>query len=159
MLQVRTIFQDSSTGRNSRIIAGLETVAVSARFSRLRSAVAYASYHGCHDVIAQYSTSVRNWVRIQKQWLISIDFGRTEATALEFLAVLPNSEVRIPDAKDLLRHRLIPTRCFHPKTMIFDCGTHELRPRLPCSSALQTLREVESTPGLNMRPQWCGWSL
>ena len=127
MLQIRVILQDSNTGRNSRIIAGLETLAASAQFPRVRSAVAYATLHGCQDLIGKYSRSMRNWSRIHKQWLISIDFGRTEATALEFLAALPNSEVRIPDAEDLLRHRLIPARCFHPKTVIFDCGTDELR--------------------------------
>ncbi len=64
--------------------------------------------------------SIDGWRAVEKQWLISIDFGTTEVQALEYLRDLPNSEVRIPDARQVLDSALFPDRPFHPKTFILD---------------------------------------
>lgn len=122
MLKISLVLQDASTGRVSAVIGQLAELGSSARFRRLRVAVAYASYSGCRDLVRDFEKRVEGWRRLHKRWLVSIDFGRTEAEALEYLESLPSSEVRIPEGMELLDHSLIPQRCFHPKTFILDSG-------------------------------------
>jgi hypothetical protein len=54
------------------------------------------------------------------EWLVYIDFGLTEPAALEFLANLPNSEVRVADAQAVLDARLRPATRFHNKLYFFE---------------------------------------
>jgi hypothetical protein len=122
MLATSLIFQDANNRRSSALMNQLAVIGASGNFGRLRTAVAYASHSGCRDLVSRFERSVGGWLNLQKLWLVSIDFGRTEASALEYLQALPNSEVRIPSASDLLKNRLMPTRCFHPKTFVFDSG-------------------------------------
>ena len=122
MIKTALVLQDSKTGRASALINGIVNLGASAKFGRLRVAVAYATFSGCEALALQLRERVGTWDELEKLWLVSIDFGRTEAEALEYLQRLPNSEVRVPDATELLRNRLIPYRCFHPKTFILDCG-------------------------------------
>jgi hypothetical protein len=124
MLQTRIVLQDSNSGRSSVLINEISTLGASAPYSRIRAAIAYASYSGCRSICTRLAGTVGNWEAMQKRWLVSIDFGRTEIRALEYLRDLPNSEVRIPDAPELLQNGLIPGRCFHPKTYIFDTGAN-----------------------------------
>jgi hypothetical protein len=116
------ILQDAKNGRASGISKGLSELAAGARFRRLRVAVAYATYSGCRDLVSSFARSLAGWRGIEKQWLISIDFGTTEVEALRYLQDLPHSEVRIPEASALLDNALFPERCFHPKTFILDSG-------------------------------------
>ncbi len=120
MLETEIVVQDVHAGRTSVVINRIIELASAARFRRVRVAVAYASYSGCHDLVNALRGRIRNWNTLQKQWLVSIDFGRTETEALEYLWNLPDSEVRIPDAVELLQNTLIPERCFHPKTYVLD---------------------------------------
>lgn len=82
-------------------------------------AVAYATTAGCQMVIEDFKSKVANWRRIQKQWLISFDFGITEPTALASLASLPNSVVKISNAQKVLLSKLRPSRRFHHKLYLF----------------------------------------
>ncbi len=91
--------------------------------------MAYATQSGSRDLISRFKKRIGNWSNLQKKWLVSIDFGRTEAKALEILQSLPNFEVRIPSANELLDNALIPQRCFHPKTFVFDTGSEV--PKVP----------------------------
>jgi len=122
MLITSIATQDATAGKPSAILRHVAEAASAAMFARLRAAVAYATYAGTRDFVGALESAMNGWYDVEKYWLISIDFGRTEAHALEFLQSLPNSEVRIPDAPELLRNSLIPQRCFHPKTFIFDAG-------------------------------------
>jgi HKD family nuclease len=123
MLTTSLIFQDAGCARPSALIRELTKLGTSGPFRRLRVAVAYATHSGCVDLISRFQRVVNDWDDLEKRWLISIDFGRTDASALEYLQRLPNSEIRIPSASHLLENNLMPERCFHPKTYIFDCGT------------------------------------
>lgn len=125
MLTTSLSFQDANTHRSSAVANHLAAVGSAGRFERLRTAVAYASHAGCRDLVARLEGSVIAWNTLEKRWLISIDFGRTDASALEYLHALPNSEVRVPSASELLRTRLMPQRCFHPKTFVFDSGADD----------------------------------
>src|ERR1035437_5895247 len=60
------------------------------------------------------------WAKTRKQWLLSIDFGRTEPDAIALLGDLRNSEVRLANGRALLDRKLIPQCCFHPKTYVFE---------------------------------------
>lgn len=120
MYRVELIIQDSP-GSVSSIANELARLAgASADFVSMRVAVAYATASGCQDLCAQLKASMPRWAKLRKEWLLSIDFGRTEPDAIEELGDLPNSEVRLADARAVLDRRLIPRYCFHPKTYVFE---------------------------------------
>jgi len=123
MLTTSFVFQDATSQRSSVLINQLAKISGSGQYGRLRTAVAYATHSGCRNLVSRLETSVAGWQDLEKLWLVSIDFGHTEASALEFLRALPHSEVRIPQATDLLKRRLMPQYCFHPKTFVFDSGS------------------------------------
>jgi HKD family nuclease len=102
------------------IYRGLMQAATSANHNCLVAAVAYATESGCKLVSEGFAERMDQWNRIKKDWLISIDFGLTEPTALEFLADLPNSRVYIPNADQVLGARLRPQAGFHKKMYVFD---------------------------------------
>lgn len=120
MFDLAIILQDYSLGRASSIINAIADLSGTSRFTRVRAAVAYATLPGCRSVVERFVARMTGWADIEKRWLLSIDFGRTEPQAIEYLTALPNSEVRISDANRLIERRLVPFRCFHPKTFIFD---------------------------------------
>jgi hypothetical protein len=120
MLTTSLTLQDTKAGRAPRISDALSDLARAAEFRRLRAAVAYATRSGCSDLSSSFRRSLNRWRTVRKQWLISFDFGTTEVQALEYLRDLPNSEVRVPDARRVLDGALFPDRPFHPKTFILD---------------------------------------
>jgi HKD family nuclease len=120
------IVQDSSSGMPSQIFRTITGLARAEAFQSLRIAVAYASLKGCRDLVEGLKDGMRDWVGVTKEWLISIDFGRTEPEALDFLRKIPNSAVRVPDGVYLLSRSLIPESCFHSKTFIFEVDHNNL---------------------------------
>jgi hypothetical protein len=120
--------QDIRTGRVSRISDALSDLAGAAAFCRLRVAIAYATRSGCSDLSTSFRQHLFRWRTVRKHWLISIDFGTTEAQALEYLRDLPRSEVRISDARRVLDQALFPDRPFHPKTFILDSDGATAKP-------------------------------
>lgn len=117
--------QDSQLGRGSIIIDALAEIAESARYRSLRASVAYATPGGTKSLVDRLRSRMMLWRNTDKQWLISIDFGRTNPESLSILSKLSNSSVRVPDGDYLLNNKLIPSQCFHPKTYIFE--THRNR--------------------------------
>lgn len=97
----------------------IKQIASVGRYDNLLSQFAYATKGGVQLLKDALSTELKNWPRMRKRWLISIDFGLTEPEALERLMALPNSEVRIPYANEVLKKGLKPVRCFHSKSMFF----------------------------------------
>lgn len=116
--------QDASTGRTSKIFAGITALAQSIEFSRIQVAVAYATVSGCRELTNAFS-NIGAWEHVEKQWLISVDFGITEPEALKFIDKLPRSTVRIPDGAELLKRKLKPRQSFHTKIYIFDNENHQ----------------------------------
>ena len=112
--------QDQASGAIGRTLAGLTSLIELDDYSQFRAAVAYATLNGC-KILAQNVLSSARWRRCRKRWLISIDFGRTEPAALDFLAQLPRAEVRIPNgAKVVARRGFSPITPFHPKVYAVD---------------------------------------
>jgi len=120
MIRHRIALQDSNTARVSNLIEAVAELGASASFNRIRVAMAYATCSGCKSLVSRLSAHVKNWRRMEKQWLVSFDFGRSEVPGLKYLQRLPHSEVKVPDASKPLANHLIPVRCFHAKTYIFD---------------------------------------
>lgn len=111
--------------RTGEVYRGLLKVATSARFSSLLVMVAYATRIGCAFIDVAFGKHVPGWRRIEKKWLVSIDYGITEPDAIKYLADLPNSEVRIPNAEGVLRANLRPSIRFHHKIYAFESLDHE----------------------------------
>ena len=111
----RLIAQDPAIGKVGQILQGISTLAEST-YTEFGAAVAYASLAGCQTLASKIEDSGSSWSLSRKSWLISIDYGRTEPEALELLASLPNSKVRIPNGTSVIRTPgLFPNKVFHPK--------------------------------------------
>lgn len=112
--------QDRASGAIGRTLDGIASLAGLPYYSQIRAAVAYATLNGCRVLVRRVAGSPR-WTRSRKRWLISIDFGRTEPAALDFLAALPRAEVRIPfGAQVVARRGFSPITPFHPKAYAVD---------------------------------------
>jgi HKD family nuclease len=86
-------------------------------------AVAYASRRGVSELSVALTSS--RWLSAGKRWLVSMDFGRTEPAALDALAALPNSEVRVPNGRDVIASQsLQPKITFHTKAYLFRLAGH-----------------------------------
>lgn len=82
--------------------------------SLIRVAAAYATFSGVR--LLREQTRIEAIVSVDKRFLIGIDWFRSEPAALEALAALRNSQVRIVDGEYLVDSRLCrPRRTFHPK--------------------------------------------
>ncbi len=112
--------QDQAIGAIGRTLDGIASLVDLPHYGQLRAAVAYATLNGCKILSRQVAASSR-WTRSRKRWLISIDFGRTEPAALDFLAALPRAEVRIPFGEQVVARRgFSPVIPFHPKAYAVD---------------------------------------
>lgn len=120
MIEYDIIFQNASPQNSSTILRTILNLSAKVRFNRLRVFMAYATFNGVRHLIDGLEKKMHKWKSVKKEWLISMDFGRTEDTALMFLNKLPNSEIRIPNGLEVINNSLIPNSCFHPKTYIFD---------------------------------------
>lgn len=108
-----------SKENTGEIFRGLLETARSAEFPRMSVAVAYASTAGCLALSDAFRAEVPGWIGMRKEWLVSFDFGLTDPEALELLANLANSEVRIANAENCLAALLRPTTRFHNKLYLF----------------------------------------
>lgn len=90
-----------------------------------RTAVAYATKPACEELVRVLRASARSYTATTKQWIISMDFGFTQPPALEYLSNLPKSQVRIFDAKRVLKRPMLrPVQAFHPKVYSVDGNGH-----------------------------------
>ncbi len=111
--------QDVSSGRVEAVLRALTRAASAADdYTLVDVAVAYASTAGVR-LLEDRLTNPR-WDRASKRFLVSIDFGITQPQALDRIAQLSNSEVRIPNASQVLASpSLLPRATFHAKAFIF----------------------------------------
>ncbi len=85
--------------------------------SRIDIAAAYITSGGLRELIRALDAGVgAAWPMIQKRWITSFDYLRTEPVALETILDLPNSQLKIHDPKVLDRRGCMPTVPFHPKS-------------------------------------------
>lgn len=111
--------QDATTGRIDVVLDRLtHAFAVLPSFSRVDVAVAYASLRGVELLLAR-AGGKRSWTSARKRFLVSMDSGFTEPDALSRLASIPGADVRVPNARVVLRRAgLRPVRPFHPKAYL-----------------------------------------
>lgn len=116
------IFLQNSRSPNQVLFAFDEVVDASVK--TFRWAVAYATRSGCERLISRVSRRMGSarFNASEKHFVISLDFGLTEPRALEFLASLPNSRLRLANVAVLKALRLQPRRAYHPKLYLFDGG-------------------------------------
>lgn len=107
-------------GFEDAVIDALEIGAGTAPYNRVRGAYAYATAGGAVLLVDRLQRAIGGWEVAEKRWLVSLDWGHTEPEALDFLASLPGSQVRIPNAAQVLAAGLVPRTCFHAKTLLLD---------------------------------------
>jgi hypothetical protein len=83
-------------------------------------AAAYMTSGGVDDLIATLNARLgSHTTSVEKRWITSFDYCRTEPVALEALLSLPSSQVRIYDPEPCLAHQGTPRIPFHPKAFLF----------------------------------------
>lgn len=85
---------------------------------RICVAVAYATHSGVAALDGALSDLPR-WKKATKQWLVGIDYCRSDPFALGHLSSLPKSRVRIFDGDFVAsRSGCVPRHSFHPKAYL-----------------------------------------
>lgn len=111
--------QSAATGRSGSTINGIAELARFTSVARWDAAVAYATRGGCERLHARLTAETASWATARKQWLVSMDFGRTEPEAFRFLAGLQRSEVRVPNGRQVVGTAgFAPRSVFHPKVFV-----------------------------------------
>jgi HKD family nuclease len=112
--------QDTATGAIRETLNGIADLVALGSFTQFRAAVAYATLKGC--TLLKKEVGTPQWRKTPKRWLISIDYGRTEPAALEFLSAhLRHSEVRVPNGREVVKMSgFMPKVPFHPKAYMVD---------------------------------------
>lgn len=115
-MSIEFLPQGKSVGRPGEVAQGLSGMIREVNPTKLRVAMAYASATGVDQVGKMLEKSSPGWASCEKRWLISIDFGRTSPAALEALAKLPRSTVRVFDGAYVVKQAgFRPRSVFHPK--------------------------------------------
>lgn len=85
---------------------------------RICVAVAYATHSGVADLDDALSDLPR-WKKAAKQWLVGVDYCRSDPFALAHLGGLPKSKVRVFDGHFVAsRNGCVPRHSFHPKAYL-----------------------------------------
>ena len=104
----------------------IETISSSGELEAVDVAAAYITSSGIYDLIQRIETSIGDsWADVEKRWLTSFDYCRTEPVALKTLRALPNSSVRVVDPETCLENGGWPRRPFHPKALLFRTEAHD----------------------------------
>ena len=108
----------------SAVLREIGGAAAAGRYDRITGAFAFATKKGARLLVDALSSAMPNWNRVEKEWVVSIDYGLTEPDALRFLRSIGRSNVRVANAREVLQRRFLrPKTCFHPKTLIMRSGT------------------------------------
>jgi HKD family nuclease len=116
-MQTHRLFSQPYHGQYAQQLAdGLK----SAKFEYFVAAIAYVTSTGVSALNNRLlSADATQWKALPKRWLVGIDWCRSEPVALDRLAKLPNSEVRVHDGKHLVtRRECYPRLPFHPKGFV-----------------------------------------
>ncbi|WP_224277823.1 hypothetical protein [Nocardioides lacusdianchii] len=116
MLEQRMIGQPGMTGAPVRNIDAIVDL-VRTGATAFDAAVAYVTDSGVDALLSKISSSGADaeWAVVTKRFLVSIDWYRSDPTALERLAALP-AEVRVHDGRRVVdRPGCVPFVPWHPK--------------------------------------------
>ena len=114
----RLIIQGLNNG--SSVVGLIKDIATKAKYKRVTGVFAYATAAGVKLLIDALRENTKGWNEIEKRWVVSIDYARTEPEALKKLVGLNNSFVRVPFFEAIMKNKFKPKRNFHPKTILFD---------------------------------------
>jgi HKD family nuclease len=115
-------FAVQNPGNGAIVLRSYIKLSKASDFDTIMGAFAYATDGGAKLLTQTLSETMPRWQSARKTWLVSFDFGLTEPEAIDTLLSLPNSEVRIANAEEVLSRRLKPNTCFHPKTVLLSHG-------------------------------------
>lgn len=118
MANFRLTVQGPGTGPS--ILRAYRDAADGITVHRVTGLYAFATSGGAKLLVTALRDKLQNWASIRKRWVISIDGGITSPGALQYLLSQRKSEVRVPDAEQVLARQLRPVHRFHPKTMVFE---------------------------------------
>jgi HKD family nuclease len=91
------------------------------QITTIQVAAAYITSRGVHDLVKRVDQAMgAAWTGVEKRWLTSFDYCRSEPLALDALASLPSSAVRVQDAQFCLARKGVPRIPFHPKAFLFE---------------------------------------
>lgn len=98
----------------------IEAIANGSDLTHADVAAAYVTASGTYDLLRRIESSLgETWAGVEKRWITSFDYCRTQPIALEALLSLPSSSVRVYDAAFCLAHGGMPKLPFHPKAFLF----------------------------------------
>ena len=136
-------------------------------FNRIYVAVAYATIGGVKAIEDTFRH--QKWDEIVKQWLVGIDWCRSDPAALVRIATTKASELRIPNGNSLVQTSgCTPRDTFHPKLFLLQgestnaiiCGSGNLSANgllrgCECGSlVITTPSDTESTFQFSQLMQW-----
>ena len=91
----------------------------------MRVAVAYATHSGIGELTTALD-KLPSWGKVQKKWLVGIDFCRSDPQALAYLDGLLKSDVRVFDGEFVVSRRgCVPRTSYHPKLYAMKGKKHE----------------------------------
>jgi hypothetical protein len=106
-------------------VSAIRDVVVGDDIQQMDAAVAYATSSGVAQLMkGDCGAFLRDAGGASKRWLTCFDYLRSEPIALDYLASLPNSSVRIFEANYSLLHKGTPRIPFHPKAFLFQGAAH-----------------------------------
>lgn len=115
MIEVDYIAQPSSR----TTLDAVATILSNDDLEQLDVAAAYVTSGGVRDLLGRVHVGGgANWNTLEKRWITSFDYCRTEPVALDALLSTPSSIVRVFDADFCLANRGTPRVPFHPKAFI-----------------------------------------
>lgn len=112
-------FKLQSIKSKGMMLGLIKQAAIKTKFKKIVVLVAYTTHLGCQTLVTALSQTCTGWNSIEKEWVVSLDFGHTEPKALEYLSNLPHSMVRVAHVKDTFKYKLRPPVRFHPKIYYF----------------------------------------
>lgn len=115
MSQVDHIAQPSSR----TTLEAIDGILSQAGIEAMDVAAAYITSGGLNDLVVRSTATLgARWTGLEKRWLTSFDYCRTEPVALGAMLSMPASTVRVYDAQFCLAHGGIPRVPFHPKAYL-----------------------------------------
>jgi hypothetical protein len=75
---------------------------------------AYATFSGCAEFQRRFGDGF--WNNNKTRWLFGVDYGRTQSTALDFIAGKPNTTIKLMNGADVVgTPNFFPNQDFHMK--------------------------------------------
>jgi len=106
-------------------IDAIDTILKTPGMMKIDVAAAYVTSGGISTFFDTLHARGAAGNRVEKRWITSFDYLRTEPTALRYLMSVGSSMVRIYGADECLRAGGIPSVPFHPKALLFQADPYE----------------------------------